>query len=78
MIVSFPPPKAAANSLKPAMTQRGTTVSISGLFSSLPVRRREFEKNLKREYGKAQALLQTYALISKGVRWLVSNTPKGG
>ena len=51
---------------------------VEGLFHSLPVRRRELEKNLKREYGKAQALLQAYALISKGVRWSASNTPKGG
>lgn len=54
--------------------QRGTTVSVNGLFHGLPVRRREFERNAKREYGKAQALLQAYALISKGVRWSSSNT----
>ncbi|PWN28737.1 DNA mismatch repair protein MutL [Jaminaea rosea] len=54
--------------------QRGTTVSVNGLFQGLPVRRRELERNCKREYGKAQALLQAYALISKGVRWSSSNT----
>ncbi|CEH11845.1 DNA mismatch repair protein-MLH2/PMS1/Pms2 family [Ceraceosorus bombacis] len=58
--------------------QRGTTVIVQDLFASLPVRRREFERNLKREYAKAQSVLQAYALICKGARWSVSNTPKGG
>lgn len=57
------------DSSKKLARQRGTTVSVEGLFRSLPVRRRELEKNCKREYGKAQALLQSYAIISRGVRW---------
>ncbi|PWY98544.1 DNA mismatch repair protein MutL [Testicularia cyperi] len=61
---------------KRAARQRGTTVSITGLFRSLPVRRKEFEKNLKREYTKAQNLLQAYALITRGVRWSTTNAPK--
>nr|WJN24953.1 mismatch repair protein [Pseudozyma pruni] len=61
-----------------AARQRGTTITIEGLFKSLPVRRKEFEKNLKREYTKAQNLLQAYALITKGVRWTTTNTPAGG
>lgn len=61
-----------------AARQRGTTVTIEGLFNSLPVRRKEFEKNLKREYTKAQNLLQAYALITQGVRWTTTNTPAGG
>nr|WJN24956.1 mismatch repair protein [Sporisorium sorghi] len=61
-----------------AARQRGTTITIEGLFKSLPVRRKEFEKNLKREYTKAQNLLQAYALITKGVRWTMTNTPAGG
>jgi DNA mismatch repair protein PMS2 len=36
------------------------------------------EKHCKREYGKAQALLQAYALISKGVRWNIVNITKEG
>ncbi|CAD6911816.1 unnamed protein product [Tilletia controversa] len=58
--------------------QRGTTVTICDLFKGFPVRRREFEKNVKREYAKAQGVLQAYALIQKGVRWMVYNTPKQG
>ncbi|KAE8219586.1 hypothetical protein CF319_g6743 [Tilletia indica] len=58
--------------------QRGTTVTICDLFKGFPVRRREFEKNIKREYAKAQGVIQAYALIHKGVRWMVYNTPKQG
>jgi DNA mismatch repair protein PMS2 len=63
--------------LIPALLQRGTTVIISDLFATLPVRRRELLKNIKREFAKAQALLQAYAIISRGVRWVVTNTVKG-
>ena len=63
---------------KKAARQRGTSVTVTGLFTSLPVRRKEFEKNLKREYNKAQNLLQAYALISRGVRFASSNQPRGG
>lgn len=66
------------SSLKKIARQRGTTITVTGLFRKLPVRRKEFEKNVKREYAKAQVYLQAYALISQGVRWNVSNTPKGG
>ncbi|KAM5432285.1 ATP-binding mismatch repair protein [Microsporum canis] len=58
--------------------QKGTTVSVENLFKSLPVRRRELEKNVKREYGKVLALLHAYACISTGVRFNVKNQmPKG-
>jgi DNA mismatch repair protein PMS2 len=54
--------------------QRGTTVSISNLFSRLPVRRKELEKNIKRELGKVVNLLNEYACISTGVRFSAKNT----
>lgn len=58
--------------------QRGTTVVVENLFQSLPVRRKELEKNIKREYGKVTNLLNSYACISVGVRYAVSNQmPKG-
>ncbi|KAF2479489.1 hypothetical protein BDY17DRAFT_286224 [Neohortaea acidophila] len=53
--------------------QRGTTVSVENLFAGLPVRRKELEKNIKREYGKALNNLYAYACISVGVRISVSN-----
>ncbi|KAL3495988.1 hypothetical protein BJX62DRAFT_194682 [Aspergillus germanicus] len=54
--------------------QKGTTASVEGLFKKLPVRRRELEKNIKREYGKVLNLLHAYACISTGVRFSVKNT----
>lgn len=58
--------------------QRGTTAVVENLFHSLPVRRKELEKNIKREYGKVTTLLNSYACISVGVRYAVSNQmPKG-
>ncbi|KAK4541837.1 hypothetical protein LTR36_007369 [Oleoguttula mirabilis] len=61
-----------------AAAQKGTTVSVDELFHNLPVRRKELEKNIKREYGKVIGLLHAYACISVGVRFSVSNQmPKG-
>ncbi|KAE8539842.1 hypothetical protein D1P53_003779 [Cryptococcus gattii VGV] len=42
---------------------RGTTVTLSGLFGPLPVRRKEFERNAKKEVSKALVLLTAYALV---------------
>ncbi len=44
----------------------GTTVSIENVFYSLPVRHKEFMKNLKREYHKLMHVIQCYCLISEG------------
>ncbi|OGE50083.1 hypothetical protein PENARI_c018G08569 [Penicillium arizonense] len=54
--------------------QKGTTASVEGIFKRLPVRRRELEKNIKREYGKVLNLLHAYACISTGVKFSVKNT----
>ena len=64
-------------------SQRGTTVAVSGLFKPLPVRRKELERNVKREFGKALTLLHAYALVpcaneNRGVRLTVTNQPSGG
>jgi DNA mismatch repair protein PMS2 len=58
-------------------------VTISNLFKPLPVRRKEFERNAKREFGKALNLLTAYALIpctqdNGGIRLSVSNQSSGG
>ncbi|KAF8797760.1 DNA mismatch repair protein MutL [Phlegmacium glaucopus] len=62
--------------------QTGTTVTLTNLFISLPVRRKEFERNVKREFGKALTLLNAYALgpctAGSGVRLTVSNQPEKG
>jgi DNA mismatch repair protein PMS2 len=56
----------------------GTTVSVRDLFHSLPVRRKEFEKNLKRDYGRLVSLLQSYALMYIGVRFVCTNQVGSG
>jgi len=57
---------------------KGTTVTVESLLHNLPVRRRELNKNIKREYGKVLGILHAYACISTGVRFAVSNQiPKG-
>ena len=43
--------------------KRGTTVTLNGLFVPLPVRRKEFERNAKREFAKALTMLHAYALV---------------
>jgi DNA mismatch repair protein PMS2 len=47
----------------------GTTVALKGLFTPLPVRHREFSKNLKKEFAKAVGILYGIGIISKGVRY---------
>ncbi|KAJ3799796.1 DNA mismatch repair protein MutL [Lentinula aff. detonsa] len=65
--------------------QHGTTILLTSLFSPLPVRRKELERNIKREFGKALALLNAYTLgpccglgSGKAVRFSVTNQPDKG
>lgn len=53
---------------------KGTHVIITNLFQSLPVRRKDFMKNAKREFTKAVSLLQAYAIICTDVKITVSNS----
>jgi len=59
-------------------SQKGTTVAVENLFLNLPVRRRELERNIKREYGKVLGVLQAYACISTQARISVSNVMAKG
>ncbi|CAE6440165.1 unnamed protein product [Rhizoctonia solani] len=67
------------NSSKKVARQRGTTVLVEKLFAPLPVRRRELERMIKRDFGRALQLLQAYALVSSvGGSWLGSTrAPRG-
>ncbi|KAG8688469.1 hypothetical protein FRC11_005408, partial [Ceratobasidium sp. 423] len=67
------------NSSKKVARQRGTTVLVEKLFAPLPVRRRELERMIKRDFSRALQLLQAYALIpSVGGIWLGSTrAPRG-
>ncbi|CAO2839733.1 unnamed protein product [Amaranthus hypochondriacus] len=51
----------------------GTTVTVQKLFSNLPVRSKEFSRNIRKEYGKLITLLNAYAIIAKGVRLVCTN-----
>ncbi|KAK4697368.1 DNA mismatch repair protein PMS2, partial [Lecanoromycetidae sp. Uapishka_2] len=59
-------------------SQKGTTVAVEDLFMNLPVRRRELERNIKREYGKVLGVLQAYACICTQARLVVSNVMAKG
>ncbi|KAB1202965.1 DNA mismatch repair protein PMS1 [Morella rubra] len=59
---------------KKTARQVGTTVTVKKLFSNLPVRSKEFKRNVRKEYGKLISLLNAYALIAKGVRFVCTNT----
>ncbi|XP_055383250.1 mismatch repair endonuclease PMS2 [Condylostylus longicornis] len=56
----------------------GTTVTLSNLFSTLPVRKREFSKNIKKEFAKMCQILQAYCLVSKGIKIMCSNISDKG
>ncbi|KAI0478775.1 hypothetical protein GGR56DRAFT_631703 [Xylariaceae sp. FL0804] len=58
--------------------QKGTTVTIEGLFRNLPVRRRELERNIKREWNKVLVVLNQYACIKTGLKFSVSQQPNKG
>lgn len=53
--------------------ETGTTVCVKNIFKSLPVRIKEFEKNLKREFSKAIQILYGYCLVSTGVKITCTN-----
>lgn len=62
----------------PVARQVGTTVCLENLFSSLPVRHKEFHRNLKREFTKMVQLLYAYCLVSTGIRISCINQTKNG
>uniref|UniRef100_K1QM63 Mismatch repair endonuclease PMS2 n=1 Tax=Magallana gigas TaxID=29159 RepID=K1QM63_MAGGI len=63
----------------PHARQGGTTVLLQDLFSTLPVRHKEFQRNIKKEFSKMVQVLTSYCIISTGVRITCSNqTKKGG
>ena len=49
--------------------QRGTTVILHKLFQPLPVRRKEFERNAKKEFAKALGTLTGYGLVPCSGGW---------
>jgi DNA mismatch repair protein PMS2 len=59
-------------------TSKGTTVCVGNLYKTLPVRRMELERTIKREYSKVLGMLQAYASICVGVKFSVFNQPPKG
>ncbi|XP_016425043.1 mismatch repair endonuclease PMS2-like [Sinocyclocheilus rhinocerous] len=57
----------------PHPRQHGTTITLQKLFSTLPVRHKEFQRNIKKEYSKMIFVLQSYCIISTGVRITCTN-----
>ncbi|KAI5623151.1 mismatch repair endonuclease PMS2 [Silurus asotus] len=57
----------------PHPRQQGTTVSLQQLFCTLPVRHKEFQRNIKKEFSKMVHVLQSYCIISTGVRITCTN-----
>uniref|UniRef100_A0A8C5G5R7 Mismatch repair endonuclease PMS2 n=1 Tax=Gouania willdenowi TaxID=441366 RepID=A0A8C5G5R7_GOUWI len=57
----------------PHPRQQGMTVSLLQLFYTLPVRYKEFQRNIKKEFTKMVHVLQAYCIISTGVRITCSN-----
>ena len=65
-------------SREPAAHPVGTTVTVTGLFAPLPVRRQEFERSAKKQYAKMLRVLQGYAVIATTVRLSCSHTTSTG
>lgn len=57
---------------------KGTAVCSLNLFKTLPVRRKEMERNIKREYTKVLGILQAYASVCVGVKFSIFNQPSKG
>ncbi|XP_037791129.1 mismatch repair endonuclease PMS2-like [Penaeus monodon] len=62
----------------PCPRQVGTTVTLQNLFSTLPVRHKEFQRNIKKEFGKMVQVLNSYCLISTGIRISCTNQSDKG
>lgn len=60
-----------------SMFQVGTTVMIENLFITLPVRHKEFSRNIKKDFGKLCQVLQAYALLNKNCSMNCANRVGG-
>ncbi|KNC80223.1 hypothetical protein SARC_07410 [Sphaeroforma arctica JP610] len=62
----------------PAPRGTGTTVVIEQLFSRMPVRYQQLQKNIKREFAKLLQMIQAYCIISTNIRIICTNQPLRG
>ena len=61
-----------------AFCQVGTTVCVEELFSTLPVRHKEFLRNLKKEFARMVQTLTSYCIISQAVKITCTNQLESG
>ncbi|XP_072753425.1 mismatch repair endonuclease PMS2 [Anoplolepis gracilipes] len=53
---------------EPCAREKGTTVHVKNIFKNLPVRAKEFQKNLKKEYTRTIQVLYSYCLVSTNIK----------
>ncbi|KAL2716771.1 mismatch repair endonuclease PMS2 [Vespula squamosa] len=57
--------------------EKGTSVHVKNIFKNLPVRAKEFHRNIKREYTRAIQILYSYCLVSINAKITCTNTISG-
>ena len=57
----------------PTARENGTTVTVQNLFQTLPVRLKEFSRNIKKEFSKLVQVLYAYSLVNTSVRFTIIN-----
>ncbi|XP_003702377.2 mismatch repair endonuclease PMS2 [Megachile rotundata] len=57
--------------------ETGTTVHVKNIFKCLPVRAKEFTRNLKKEYARAIQVLYNYCIVSTDTKITCSNSVSG-
>jgi len=62
---------------EPCAREKGTTVHVKNIFKNLPVRAKEFQKNLKKEYARTIQVLYGYCLVSTNIKLTCSNLITG-
>lgn len=58
-------------------TDKGTKITVKEVFKGLPVRHKNFSKNIKREFSKMLQFLYTYIIINPGIKFNVNNIVAG-
>ncbi|XP_043503098.1 mismatch repair endonuclease PMS2-like [Polistes fuscatus] len=57
--------------------EKGTSVHVRNIFKNLPVRAKEFHRNIKKEYARTVQILYSYCLISVNAKITCTNTISG-
>lgn len=64
---------------EPIARVQGSTVSCYNIFKNIPIRKKDFEKNIKNHLSEFLSLIQQYAIIYHHIKFSVYNiTTKGG